>query len=442
MKPATDHPTALTCLYRIISDSDRKSVLRREILDLGYSDGQVDHALATARKQGLITRVGQGIYAVGDARISEVMPEALPKLGYRVLPKPPLSNYSIRRSGVTYRLDRPCHRFVMRNGVVATFETPQGRLSEVRTGKKRTMRKELPTTQEVDRHFRQFQYCHSLARAEKDMIVNRVLDVYDEHTDPIATFAIEGGTSLAKYQRSILRFSEDLDIRVVPNTPRWERDHMREVGERLQERFFQEIPFLLPTNKGRLRRDGVIHTLIFDYSGSVTHEEVQQGIKIEFTALPVRCPLLQVSRKQRDRLVIHPLETIAGKFSALVRTLPAYGDSNPDLVRHVHDIADSVAVIGTNADQLSTLVEEIADEVPSVVRELCRPCWQNHYQSYMRRMGSLPTYEHEFENPPYTHVSWVSVLSEFALVCRSLNLIDSGHINEVHTTVERLKQSD
>ncbi len=436
------HPTAdpFDSLKKLIGEGQRKGLLRRELTALGHSVGQVDRALSHARQLGLITRVGQGVYAVGDARIAEVMPEVLPKLGYQILPTPQLDNYSIRRSGVTYRLDRPCRRFIMRDGVVATFETPNGTLAKLKTGSN-VSTNELPTAQEIDSHYRTFQYCHSRARAEKDMVVNRVLNVYDSHTDPDVSFAIEGGTSLAQYQGVISRFSEDLDIRVTlgdNGNVSMTRDLMRDVGTRLTERLVDELPFLQPTNKGRLRHDGVVHTLIFDYDGSVEDRDVVHGIKFELLALQLRQPITQVIRNHRNCPVVAPLEILAGKFAALAQRLPVIGDSNPDLVRHVHDISTAATHITTQLETLYPLIVDLSDDLPSVVNELSRPIWKDHYTSYMRRMGSLPTFNSDRENVPRTHMAWTNVLVQFASICRSLDAIGDDVIERVGSAVKGL----
>ena len=432
-------PSAFDGLQDLIQTGDKKGLLRRELTALGYSSRQVDRALSRARQLGLITRVGQGVYAVGDARIAEIMPEVLPKLGYQVQPTSKLKNYSIRRSGVTYRLDRPCRRFIMRNGIVATFETPNGKLTEV--GVRKVMdSQELPTSHEIDEHFRTFQYCHSPARAEKDMVVNRVLDVYDDHTDPEVTFAIEGGTSLAQYQGVISRFSEDLDIRVVfeDSGPDARYDLMRDVGARLTERIADELPFLQPTNKGRLRRDGVIHTIIFDYDGNAEHQDVVHGVKVELLATPVVQPLLHVIRNHRSCPVVTPLEILAGKFAALGERLPGRGDGNPDLVRHVHDISVSAPIISPQASTMVPLIKDVSGVLPEVVTELSRPVWKNHYTRYMQKMGSLPTFDADRENIPRTNMAWTNVLTQFASICRTLDVIGDEDLETVSTAVNAM----
>ena len=430
-------------LEKLVLERGRKGLLRQELTSFGYANHQVDSALSRARQAGLITRVGQGIYAVGDARIAEVMPEVLPKLGYKILPRPQLRNYSIRRSGVTYRLDRPCRRFVMRNGIIANFETPSGNLTKLNPGKVMATG-QAPSSKEIDQHFRTFQYCHSLARAEKDIVVNRVLDIYDDHSDPDVSLAIEGGTCLAQYQRLILRLSEGLDIRVLlnkGNTQKSQRDIMQKVGERLVDRVIAELPFLVPTSKGRLRKDGTVHTIIFDYAGGVTHQDVTHGIKFELVALPLIQPLTEVIRKHRSCMVVAPLEILAGKFMALSQKLPQGRDSNPDSVRHVHDIATASTHISTQMELFASMLGDSGD-YSAVVLELCRLVWQDHYTSFMRRMGSLPTYEANREQLPRTHMAWTNVLTQFATICHRLELVPDEVIQRVESAVEGITQRD
>jgi len=199
-------------LDALLSEPGRRGLLRRELTGAGLPAGQADRALRKACMAGTIERVGHGIYAVGDARIAEIMPEVLPKLGYRILPTPPLRNYSIRRSGVTYRLDKPCRRLVMRRGVVATYENRKGGLIQPDWNRTMSQRRDLPMGFEIDLRRRSMEYCHSTARAEKDLIVDKALEAYDEYQDPEAGFALDGGTSLSKAYGAIRRFSEDVDI--------------------------------------------------------------------------------------------------------------------------------------------------------------------------------------------------------------------------------------
>lgn len=94
---------ALAVLDALVAQPGRHAVLRRELVkDLqrqGKTPASATRALQRRCADGSLTRVGAGIYAIGQSRIADIVPEVLPKLGYRILDTPALRNYSIRRSG-------------------------------------------------------------------------------------------------------------------------------------------------------------------------------------------------------------------------------------------------------------------------------------------------------------------------------------------------------
>ncbi|MCY3885554.1 MAG: nucleotidyl transferase AbiEii/AbiGii toxin family protein [Gammaproteobacteria bacterium] len=112
-----------------------------------------------------------------------------------------------------------------------------------------------PTTRTIEDHYHRFDYCHSLARAEKDLIVLQALDVLDAFQDDRADLAMEGGTALAYYHRQITRFSEDLVVRLILNPTLQEMSVderigvVKEVGASLREHIARSMPFLVPTKK-------------------------------------------------------------------------------------------------------------------------------------------------------------------------------------------------
>ena len=57
----------------------------------------------------------------------DIVPEVMPKLGYRILPGEPVRGYSQKSGGAVWRLDRPCRRLIRKRGVRAVFETPDGK---------------------------------------------------------------------------------------------------------------------------------------------------------------------------------------------------------------------------------------------------------------------------------------------------------------------------
>ena len=79
--------TALEQLDRLLSESDRHAVLPRE---LSGSRSAVYRALRRRCDDGTLARIGRGVYARRRSRLFDVVPEILPKLGYTILPSPPL----------------------------------------------------------------------------------------------------------------------------------------------------------------------------------------------------------------------------------------------------------------------------------------------------------------------------------------------------------------
>ena len=307
------------------------------------------------------------------------------------------------------------------------------------------MKEQLLTKRQIDYHFRSFPYCHSAVRAEKDLIVYQVLDVIDQYTAPVASFAKDGGTSLAKYQAAISRFSEGVDLRVLFDEKSYQEsphELMHGVGNRLRSHLQSELAYLKPTKKGRLRWDGVINTLIFDFIGNEEHSEVTPGNKVELVAIPLRQRLAHAVRKLRDCPIVAPLEVISGKFVALTERLPSAGDSNPDLVRHEHDIASSTAIIDSQSELLESLVGSTRSLLPLIIEELCRPIWRTHYYSSMERMGSFPTVQFDLEDIPRSHMAWLNVLTQFTLICRRMNAVDDEIVSKVQATVDQLLQEE
>ena len=54
---------------------------------------------------------------------------------------------------------------------------------------------------------------------------------------------------------------------------------IKQIGQALREHMEREMPFLRPTRKGRIRKDGVLQTLIYDYDSVAPHDDVIAGIK-------------------------------------------------------------------------------------------------------------------------------------------------------------------
>ena len=266
-------------LDSLINEKGRKAVLRAELLKLSNaSSSSCDRVLKKKCDDGTLVRVGQGIYGIGNAKVFEIVPEVLPKLGYTIQEPQRVKGYSQKLSGRIWQLDRPCRRKIKKKGVDAVFEVGNG----VRTNSKMYKRKmNKPESREINDHFHDFEYCHSMARAEKNLIVQRALNVLETFRDERIELAIEGGTAIAYYYLLTHRFSEDIDLRIVfrKNTEilrRAEKESIvKEVGHGFATYMQEAMPYLRRTKKGRIRKDGVVQTFIFEYTPVHHHQQVQ-----------------------------------------------------------------------------------------------------------------------------------------------------------------------
>ncbi len=424
----TQYEAACEVVGRLIREAGRKAILRSELVSHAPAHA-CDRALRHFCESGELTRVGQGIYGIGAAKVFEIVPEVMPKLGYRILPGEPVRGYSQKAGGAVWRLDRPCRRLIRKRGVQAMFETPSGRpVASRQQGSTMEPMQEPPVRSEIDAHFHTFERCHSPARAEKDLIVRRALVAMERFRSARATLAIEGGTALVAYHRLTTRFSENLDIRLIPNEsvrqlPETERiEALKEIGQEFKEHIHAEMPFLQPTRKGRIRRDALLQALIYNYQSSVPDEEVVAGLKFEVVHIPLMMPIVEQAGLAGERFgSIHPVEIASDKWQALTTRLPGNADPYPDLVRHVHDLAalrPALILLAPETARETMLQGETTHEsVAAVLEELARPVCREHYESYMRRMGVLPVTDR-----PNSHPTWDAVLANCTALAGELGL--------------------
>ena len=412
-------------LAKIIQEDGRQAVLRFELLNQAKasSAASCDRALRRRCDDGTLVRVGHGIYGIGSAKIFQIVPEVLPKLGYSIHAVERIKGYSQKSAGAIWRLDRDCKRTIRKRGVWAQFEGPTGEI----TNDRRIVMPftKQPSQKQIADHFHSFEYCHSESRAEKDLLVQRALDALESFQDDRAQFAIEGGTALAYYHRLITRFSEDLNIRVIPDysmngLPTDEMiTQMKKVGQSFKDHLLAEMPFLRSTRKGGIRTDAVLQTLIFDYTPLASDDEVMAGLKFELALVPTLLPIKNESqRSQQEFRAISIVETAAGKMQALGSRLPDHGDSYADLIRHVHDLAMLFPVLeeGQIKFRSTTVRGDLSpDRIRRIIDELSKPIWETHYIDYMRRMGTRP-----ISNQPGYHPEWQWILKRIRQVASLL----------------------
>ena len=425
----TAYEVACEAIGSLLREDGRKAILRSELTSYAPAHA-CDRALRSYCASGELTRVGQGIYGIGAAKVFDIVPEVMPKLGYRILPGESVRGYSQKSGGAVWRLDRPCRRLIRKRGVQAMFETPDGRpAANWQQGVAMNPMEKTPTRREVEAHFHTFERCQSLARAEKDLIVRRALTAMERFHSEQATLAIEGGTALVAYHRLTTRFSEDLDIRLIPDEAvrRLGTDEriaaLKEIGQEFKAHLHAEMPFLQPTRKGRIRKDALLQTFIYDYESAVPDEEVVAGLKCEVVHIPLMMPTVSRSGVGGGMFsAIRPAEIASGKWQALTTRLPRNADSYPDLVRHVHDLAAIGPVLEAldpeTARETMLRDETTFESVAAVLEELARPVWREHYESYMRRMGVLPV-----SDWPNSHPGWDTVLANFTALARELGLL-------------------
>ncbi|MCY3858003.1 MAG: nucleotidyl transferase AbiEii/AbiGii toxin family protein [Gammaproteobacteria bacterium] len=407
-------------LDHLIHEPGRCAVLRSELLALSDSStSSCDKALKRKCESGILVRVGHGIYGIGNAKVFQIVPEVMPKLGYEFLHVKRVSGYSQKSGGSVWRLDKPCRRVIRKRGVWAVFEGPDGTVTNVKD-QSRSMNQK-PSKEQIEDHFHRFERCHSRARAEKDLIVQHCLDALESFDDDRAILAIEGGTALAYYHRMITRFSEDLDIRLVLSKELESLDTnskieiVKDIGVRFQNHVATELSYLIETNKGRVRRDGVVQSLIFDYEPIETNREVVAGLKFELVFVPLLLDLTtKLHRNEQNLPAVNPVETAAGKLIALCSRLPENADSNPDIVRHIHDLASLFPSLSLLEDQLRSAFQSRPvdhETLKRTVKEVRRPVWEDHYRDYLRRMGMS-----QIADVPGGHPTWQTVQNRFAAV--------------------------
>ena len=422
---ATATDRALEAIGRLLEQPGRLALTRAEVKALGIADGACDRALRRLRNQGLIRRYGSGIYGVGGAKVFQVAPQALASLGYRVVSPEPLENWSVRPNGTVIRIDRRCRRRILGHGVQMKFETPGGQRSRPRKVSM-TPANTFPAQRETEANFESFHYCHSLGRAEKDLCVTKALEALESFAYPGASLVMYGATCLSRYYGLLRRFSEDLDLRIVldgdpaaPRAParrRPERQRrLKEVGAAFREHVRSALPWLIPTRRGRVRRDGGVQVFIGRYEPGNPSGAVQPGIKYELVDMPLVLTRREVFRPGSGTAVsaVNPLEIAAGKWAALAGRIAAGGTVRRELMRHVHDLAvlHPSLLDHRDLDQLAPLLvanHGVPKENVASLLEILRARsvgFRAHYESYLEDMGT-----ERIGEGPLDHLPWEAAL--------------------------------
>lgn len=197
----------------------------------------------------------------------------------------------------------------------------------------------------------------SEAFVEKDWFVTKIIEMLANNHYLDFTIVFTGGTSLSKAHKLIERFSEDIDFRVI--APSLDGLAGSKQKKALSD-FKHHIATLLGQEFYILRvdgRDGNRHIMI-DLAYSTVCEPAQvlrPHIKLELTLsalllpsvnLPVSSFINEVARRPPEVSqipCINPVENASDKLSALIWRIPSRirgeHDRQPDVVRHLHDLA-------------------------------------------------------------------------------------------------------
>ena len=177
----------------------------------------------------------------------------------------------------------------------------------------------------------------------------------DQYEDVELVFT--GGTSLSKAHKLIQRFSEDIDFRVV--VPSLQglagsaiKKRLSAYKQHLVERLAQRFTILRVEGRDSNRHIMIDLAYPTRYPPALA---LRPHIKLEFTlsslALPsVVLPVSSFVHEMARRLpevegiaCINPVENAVDKLSALLWRIPSRvrgeGDRQPDVVRHLHDLA-------------------------------------------------------------------------------------------------------
>lgn len=197
----------------------------------------------------------------------------------------------------------------------------------------------------------------SPALVEKDYQVVRALAAIHALDVAPLRLVFQGGTALSRAHRLTRRMSEDIDLRIVSETPPT-RAALRRLREKISGALVDAGFGFYPNNSDQVKaRNESRYTLYRLPYDPVSRGEgaLRPEIQIETAVWPLRTPPLQVSvssfvaeafgRPPEIPLIecVSVAETIADKFVAMTRRIAeelrlAEGDRDPTVVRHVYDM--------------------------------------------------------------------------------------------------------
>lgn len=255
---------------------------------------------------------------------------------------------------------------------------------------------------------------------EKDWFVTKVIKVLSENQYLDFLIVFTGGTCLSKAHKLIERFSEDVDFRVIAPSLEGEFSKVRKVLSNFKKHIFDllEKDFQILKVDAKNGNRHVVFNLAYP-SICDPAEVLRPHIKLELTLsnlllpsieLPVSSFINEVTQQapEVERIAcIHPVENAADKLSAMVWRIPSrvrgVEDKQPDVVRHLHDLAklsERVSMspdfnnlaretIERDAKRSTTLTGFSTTEKLSKLMSILKtdPKYPQEYQAYVKEMS-------------------------------------------------------
>lgn len=256
-------------------------------------------------------------------------------------------------------------------------------------------------------------------RLEKDLYVNKAINVLADLDLPDGCLAFEGGTALTKAWQVCSRFSEDLDFRFLPSDTVTVAsvDVKRAVHAQIVNHLTEHLLSHLPNGRLRMRysrfRDKApVQRVICNYDTVLpVQSDVATGIKVEIAFLNADVPVVDMSCVNNPAVLPHTLAVqlgtlpcvlpwviLAGKVAALTERVPEWEGVEPHLrpagfMRHLVDLYLCRIVYpapATVADMRSQLPQS-NDELEERLHRTCHslrtdPFYVGVFHAYQERM--------------------------------------------------------
>ena len=267
---------------------------------------------------------------------------------------------------------------------------------------------------------------------EKDWFVTQVIKLLAGSTFQDFSIVFTGGTCLSKAHKLIERFSEDVDFRLLapslrgltPSKVKTTLSNFKKHIAALLEQHF-EVLSIDARNGNKQITINLAYPTVAEPSAAL-----RPHIKLEFTLSELRLPSLslpvssfvnEVTGKapEVERIAcISPVENAADKLSAMVWRIPARvrgeGDRQPDVVRHLHDIAKlcefaladvsfkglAVQTIESDSTRSENLAGSSVQDKLNIVMEILESdsIYPQEYESFVKQMAynddvPIPSFE-------------------------------------------------